>query len=117
MVGDGRTLTPVRRDVVVLDIVLLNSESESCTLYDVLCVPELSYNLISVAKVSQKGKIVKFTRKACYILDKRHKMVAKGAKIGSLYQLNCKPNCELANVSTQKGIFWHKRFGRLVSRH
>ena len=50
---------------VVLDMVLPNGESKSCTLHDVLYVPTLSYNLLSVTKASQKGKIVKFTKSAC----------------------------------------------------
>ena len=114
-VGDGRALTATGRGKVVLDIVLPNSKSKSCTLHDVLYVPELSYNLVSVAKVSQKGKIVKFTSNGCYILDEQHKMVAKAAKIGSLYQLNCRPNHELASVATpvSKQDIWHKRFGHL----
>ena len=41
----------------MLDMVLPNGESKSCTLHD--DVPTLSYNLLSVAKASQKGKIVK----------------------------------------------------------
>lgn len=43
-------------------------------------------------------------------------MVAKAAKIGSLYQLDCKLNCELANVATKsdsKVDLWHKKFGHL----
>ena len=115
VLGDGRALTSVGRGEVVLDMVLPNGESKSCTLHDVLYVPKLSYNL-SVAKASQKGKIVKFTKSACYILDQRHKMVAKATKIGSLYQLDHKPNHERASFAekpdTREDI-WHKRFGHL----
>ena len=50
----------------MLDMVLPNGESKSCTLHDVLYVPTLSYNLLSVAKASHRGKIVKFTKSACY---------------------------------------------------
>ena len=98
----------VRRGEVVLDMVIPNGESKSCTLHDVLYVPKLSYNLLSVAKASQKGKVVKFTKSVCYMLDKRNKMVAKATKIGSLYQLNHKPNHEqtsFAEKATQKRIF------------
>lgn len=49
-------------------------------LHDVFSVPKLSYNLLSVAKESWKGKIVKFTKFACYVLVKRHKMIAKATK-------------------------------------
>ena len=113
-VGDGRALTAVGKGDVVLDVVLPNEESKSCTLHDVLYVPELSYNLVSVAKVSQKGKIVKLTHNACYILNK-HKMIAKATKVGSLYQLNCKPSQESANImgSDSKEDVWHRRYGHL----
>ena len=46
-------------------MILPNGESKSCTLHSVLYVPKLSYNLISVSRVSEKGKIVKFTKSAC----------------------------------------------------
>ena len=68
-------------------------------MHDVIYVPTLSYNLFSVAKASQKGKIVKFTKSACYMLDKRHKIVANATKIGSLYQFNHKPNHEQASFA------------------
>ena len=57
---------------------------------------------------------MKFTKSACYImLDKRHRMVAKATKIGSLYQLNHKPNHEQASFAEKvvtKEDIWHKRF-------
>ena len=84
---------------MVLNMVLSNGESKSCTLHNVLYVPKLSYNLLSVAKASHKGKIVKFTKFACYMLDKRHRMVAKATKIGSLCQLNHKTNHEQASFA------------------
>ena len=77
---DGRALTAVGREVV-LDMVLPNGESKSFTLCDVLYVPKLSYNLISVTKATQKGQVVKFTKSACYMLNKKHKMVAKATKV------------------------------------
>ena len=101
---------------MVLDMVLPNGESKSCTLCDVLYVPQLSHNLISVTKATQTGKVVKFTKSACYLLSKKHQMVAKATKVGSLYQLDNKPNLErasLAEESDSKEDIWHKRFGHL----
>ena len=105
VLGDGRALTAVRRGDVVLDMILPNGESKACTLHDVLYVPKLSYNFLSVAKASQKGKIVKFTMSACY---KEHKMVAKATKVGSLYQLDHEPTrngLALLTNQTQRKIF------------
>ncbi len=95
---------------------LPNGESRLCTLHDVLYVPKLSYNLLSVAKASRKGKIAKFTKSACYLIDQKHKLIAKASKVGSLYQLDYEINKEHANVSDQsetKEDIWHKRFGHL----
>lgn len=64
---------------------LLNGESKSCTLFDVPYVPDLSYDLISVAKASKRGKVLRFTKSACYIQNRKHKLVAKTTRIGGLY--------------------------------
>ena len=114
--GDGRTLTAIGRGKVVLDMVLPNGELKSCKLHDVLYVPKLTYNLISVTRASQTGKTVKFTKHACYVLDKNHKAVAKATKVGSLYQLDHKINCEHTSIvekSETKEDIWHKRYGHL----
>ena len=119
VLGDGRALTAVGRGEVVLDMFLPNGESRSCTLCDVLYVPQLSHNLISVAKATQTGKVVKFTKSACYMLNRKHQMVAKATKVGSLYQLDYKPNHEQASVAEKsdfKEDIWHKRFGHLGIR-
>ena len=107
----------VGRGEVVLDCLLPNGESKLCTLHDVLYVPKLAYNLLSVAKASQRNKIVKFTKSACYVLNKNHKLIAKATKVGSLYQLDHKPyKFEQATVAekAEKGEdIWHRRFGHL----
>ena len=116
ILGDGHSLTATGKGKVILEMMLPNGESKSCTLHDVLYVPKLAYNLISVTKASQNGKVVKFTKSASYILDKNHKMVAKATKVGSLYQLDHKPNNERASVANQtetKEDVWHKRYGHL----
>ena len=61
VLGDGQALTAIGQGEVVLDMILPNGKLKSCMLHDVLYVPKLSYNLLSVAKASQKGKIVKFS--------------------------------------------------------
>ena len=53
-------------------------------MHDVLYVPKLAYNLLSVAKAYQKkNKIMKFTKSACYVLNKNHKVIVKATKVGS----------------------------------
>ena len=31
---------------------------ETCTLYDVLLVPEIAYNLLSITSAAKKGKVI-----------------------------------------------------------
>ena len=81
VLGDGRALMAVAKGKVVLDMVLPNSESKLCKLHDVLYVPKLSYNLLSIAKASRKGKIMEFPKSACYMLDQKHRMVVKATKM------------------------------------
>ena len=69
-----------------------------------------------VLKATQRGKMTKFTKVACYILDKEHTLIAKASKVGSLYHLDHQPYHEQANPaksSEMKEDIWHRRFGHL----
>ena len=102
---------------------LQNGESKLCTLHDVFYVPKLAYNLFSMAKASQKkkkkkkNKIVKFTKYACYVLNKNHKLIVKAIKVGSLYHLDHKPykfeQTTVAEKGEKREDIWHSRFGHL----
>ena len=61
---EGHALTAIGRGKVVLEILLLNGGLKFCKLHDVLYVPKLTYNPISVTRASQTGKTVKFTKHA-----------------------------------------------------
>ena len=54
-VGDGHNLQVVRRGDVALIMKLPNGKTESCTLHNVLSVPSIAYNLLSVTSAS-RGK-------------------------------------------------------------
>ena len=116
VLGDGHELTAAGKGNVMLDMKLPNGKIKTCKLSDVLYVPKLSYNLLSVARAAQRGKMTKFTKAACYILDKEHKLIAKASKVGSLYHLDHQPYREQTNCaksSEMKEDVWHRRFGHL----
>ena len=120
--GDGHTLTAAGKGDVTLDVRLPNEKNKSCKLHDVLYVPKLSYNLLSVAKAAQRGKVTKFTKSGCYILDKQHNLIAKASKVGSLYYLDHSPyqvqeEANSAKSSETKEDIWHRRFGHLGVRN
>ena len=51
-VGDGKTLNATGRGTVTLLTLLPGGKHKKCKLKDVLVVPQLSYNLISVSKAT-----------------------------------------------------------------
>lgn len=68
--GDGHVVKATGRGVVKTEIESPNiQKGKSCVLQDVLYVPSLSYNLVSVSKATKSGKTVKFNEDGCHILD------------------------------------------------
>ena len=83
-----------------------------CKLYDVLFVPGLSYNLLSISKVSKMGKVAKFSESGCQITNSENKLIACASKCGSLYFLECESR-DQANTSLTNEEVWHRRYGDL----
>ena len=59
--GDGYALKATGRGTIFLNINFTQGKSTKCKLYNVLYVPKLSCNLLSVSQVTGSGKTVKFT--------------------------------------------------------
>ena len=116
VLGDGHVLNA---GVVVLDMRLPNGKMQRCKLHSVLYVPSLSYNLLSVSSVAQSGKVTKFGRHGCHILNANHKLIAQATKVGSLYHLDCETSPELVNLADTpaREDTWHRRFGHLGTRN
>ena len=85
-VGDGKALKVVGEGDIVLNIETPSGKAKRCTVKNVLYVPELSHNLLSISKISSSGKCVNFSDKFCKIMND-DKVVAFGRKIDSLYVL------------------------------
>ena len=116
--GDGHTLEAVGQGIVTLEARLPSGKIKRCNLNNVLCVPKLAYNLLSVTKASEAGKTVCFNKNICAILNKKGKALTIATKLGSLYYLNCKQSQnQLMNVSIDKReskeTLWHRHYGHL----
>jgi hypothetical protein len=85
--GDGRDLKATGRGNVVLTMNLPQGNTKTCTLHDVLLVPDLAYNLLSITAVSKRGELTTFTQVGCEIRDFKSKLVSSGHREGSLYYL------------------------------
>ena len=87
-IGDGRNLEAVGHGTVSLVLKSPGSEAKPRKLYDTLHVPDLSFNLVSVSKVTEAGQVVKFLEKDCQFINSQKQVIAR-ARHGSLYLLDC----------------------------
>ena len=82
-------------------------------LYNVLYVPEISKNLLSVPAMTQKGAEVLFESDKCYVTKNGVTMSIGHLISNNLYVINTEPHC--ANVASGKASMelWHCRYGHL----
>ena len=101
------------REPVTLKVELLSGKRKKCNLSDVLYVPNLSYNLLSVLKSTDNIKSTVFTSKGCDLLNAEGKVVATGKRIGELFYLNCRDIQQATSVKHSGGMsqekLWHRR--------
>uniref|UniRef100_A0A6V7IHH1 CCHC-type domain-containing protein n=1 Tax=Bracon brevicornis TaxID=1563983 RepID=A0A6V7IHH1_9HYME len=98
-------------------------ELKNVTLQDVSCVPDLRMNLLSVAKLTDKGLNVNFDEKSAVIIHRSTKhVVLTGKRVNDLYFLN--ENSQQCNATdlnedtlelTETEI-WHLKMGHLNVR-
>ena len=112
--GDGRQLNAVGEGVILLRTRLPNGKFKKCKLWDVLYIPALAYNLLSVSKAAEKGNTATFSDNECQILNADHQMIAKGVRCGNLYYLDCQADVEAhAALQESQEDLWHRRYGHL----
>ena len=90
---------------------VVSDEKFKIPVKDVLYVPTLDTNLLSVKKLTRQGNIVKFEGDNCSIL-KGNKTYAEGKITDDLYQLNCEMAKCVKQDPHQNCIHqWHRRLG------
>jgi len=89
-----------------------DKNTETIVAEDVLYVPKLAANLLSVSKITEKGYNVLFMMDECAIMDGRNIVVAKGQRCDGVYQLvSSKKKAMVA--TTENYNLWHRRLGHL----
>ncbi len=82
--GDGHKLEAVGQGTVKL-IMNLEDGKRECRLLNVLHVPSMAYNLLSVSTVAENGKDTVFKEGICEIITKNGVVIARAKRCGSLY--------------------------------
>ena len=83
---------------------------------EVLYVPGLAYNLVSVSKAADAGKTVHFDDSVCEFRNESGEVIAVGAQEGSLFYLKIarksRESVSAAHNQNKKRL-WHRRLGHL----
>ncbi|UYV81492.1 K02A2.6-like, partial [Cordylochernes scorpioides] len=101
------------------DVEIKNSDEESIILKDVLYVPKLSDNLISVSKLIQDKKQILFDNKGGHIQNEEGDTLLTASKIEDFYIINKATNTYLPptpktlKISDTSWDIWHKRLGHI----
>lgn len=102
-----------------VDIVTITSKSRNTiTIKDVLCVPSIATNLLSVSKLIQNGNRVDFQKNTCYIYNNRNQLVGEARLVDGVYKLNVEDHdghCLFTVPDSIKSELWHRRMGHLNS--
>lgn len=113
--GDGKRHNVEGKGVVAVQ----TKDGTSKLIHDVLFVPSLAQNLLSVGQLAQKGYIVKFEGDHCLLIDKRTKQLMTKIKMtpNKVYPLKMASVENYASYSLKnecdKSLLWHLRFGHL----
>lgn len=85
-------------------------ESYDILVKDVLCIPELTTNLISVSQLVKNGNKVHFESDVCKIFNTQNTLIATADLVDNVYRLNLNrlSACFLTTADT-----WHRRLGHL----
>ena len=99
---------------VILEVETPSGKGNKCYLSDVLYVPNLSYNLLSVKKSTDT---IKSTALISNFLNAEGEVEATGRRIGELYYLNCRDTQQATAAKHGGGMsqeeLWQRRYGHL----
>ncbi len=101
-VGNGCFMEAKLEGTVYINLKSRNNKVSKCKLSNVLLVPDMKFNLLSVSKASKKGKKCVFDKHGCKFIDvDSSKVVVTASKVGNLYYVNCTNN-DTIKVETKR---------------
>lgn len=98
------------------DVQISTDRNYDIIVENVLCVPTLTTNLLSVSELIKNGNKVVFEANQCYIRNKKNELVATAASTNGVYKLNIKvADCMLAAPAVASAELWHRRLAHINS--
>lgn len=109
---------------VELELIVENKNSH-VTMKNVLYVPDLCANLLSVNQMTKNGNRVVFKNEKCFVYNKLGDLIATASLVDDMYKLDIwkSPNVlladetehkiESANIAKMDPMLWHRRLGHV----
>ena len=117
--GDNGMVDAIGMGCIVVEVDV-RGQSRSIRIQDVLHVPKLHANLLSVSKLVSQDLKVQFNNKGCVLRAPNGEMIVMAPKEGNLYQLRFKTvngtrrACVARDATHEHSLeLWHKRLGHL----
>lgn len=86
----------------------INLDQNDIEVNNILYVPELAANLLSVKKIVDKGNTVLFNKEGCSIFNNNDQIIANCKPRNGVYKF--KSDAEKCFISTANdSILWHRR--------
>lgn len=98
------------------DVDIVSDLNFDITVKDVLCVPSLTTNLLSVSELIKNGNNVKFDEKHCYIRNKSNILIATADLSDGVYKLRVYPRSCMLAAPAVSGKLWHRRLAHINSQ-
>lgn len=112
----NQTSVPVLCSGDVNIVTVTNDVQYDITVSNVLCIPDLTTNLLSVSQLIENGNKVIFKENACYIHNKKNEVVGQAELIDGVYRLQTLQTEEtLAVPAVVSSETWHRRLGHINS--
>ncbi|GBL98972.1 Retrovirus-related Pol polyprotein from transposon TNT 1-94 [Araneus ventricosus] len=104
-----KTVKAIAKGTVTFDV-LVGNQTKGITLQNVLYIPDLKNNLISISKVTANNFTVKFQRNHASVINSKNETVLIAKREKGLYYVTA----IVESVSIVKEIEqWHQKFGHL----
>ena len=98
------------------DVQITTDRNYDITVMNVLCIPKLSTNLLSVSELIKNGNKVVFDNQHCYIRNVKNELVATAQLTNGVYKLNIKTiDCMVAAPALVSAELWHRRLAHINS--
>lgn len=114
-VADNKVLSVQCSGQVSLNTYNEKGQEKKVLFTNVLYVPDLATNLLSVSQIIRSGGQVRFDKTGCVIMNNGNQIVATASIINNMYRLNMPGGgyaC-MSDVEENDIFLWHQRMGHL----